>query len=263
MTTVPTPHRLPSWERALAEPLSESKWTIRCYDTVETTMDNARALLTEITPERPGLVLAQTQTLGRGRHGKRWDSTKGSLASTFVFQTELPLAAMAGYSLAVGCSISRVLQSLGCALLLKWPNDIYLSRTAKAGGVLIELQRHEGKSYVLTGIGLNLVELSREFPGTGALFSLTGGQQPGPCEVAALLASELLRDWETFQEQGFEPFRQEWLNQALFCGETISVQTGERIISGEFCDINAAGGMVIRSEGEEFEVHSGQIQMPH
>ncbi|MCB0333533.1 MAG: hypothetical protein KDD55_08540, partial [Bdellovibrionales bacterium] len=67
MNLSPASHRLSSWERALSETLVDSNWAIRCYDTVETTMDTARALLTEMSPEKPGLIIAQTQTLGRGR----------------------------------------------------------------------------------------------------------------------------------------------------------------------------------------------------
>ena len=98
-------------------------------------------------------VLADEQTSGRGRLGREWVSEAGNLyASVYLKEFSLPLTWIPHW---VGVSIARSLYRLGVdplRLRLKWPNDLFLDRTAKVGGILCE----KIDSGVVVGFGINL-----------------------------------------------------------------------------------------------------------
>jgi BirA family biotin operon repressor/biotin-[acetyl-CoA-carboxylase] ligase len=88
-------------------------------------------------------VVADHQTAGRGRLGRRWEGPPGSgLFVTFVLAFD-PLAVFR-------CGVAAA-EACGPAVRLKWPNDLML-REGKAGGVLAEAHGDR----VLVGIGVNL-----------------------------------------------------------------------------------------------------------
>jgi BirA family biotin operon repressor/biotin-[acetyl-CoA-carboxylase] ligase len=107
-------------------------------DGVPSTQDVARQLPVGT------VVVAEHQTAGRGRLGRRWEAPPGSalLASWVMPFNELaPLAA--GVAAAQAC---------GAAVRLKWPNDLLLEGR-KLGGILVERTGH--KCVVGTGINLH------------------------------------------------------------------------------------------------------------
>lgn len=99
------------------------------------------------------VVVADQQTAGRGRLGRRWEAPPGSaLLASFVLPAR-PLASLAaGVAAALAC---------GGEVRLKWPNDLLLDGR-KLGGILVE---QRGQRCVV-GIGVNL---SWAPPGAGRL----------------------------------------------------------------------------------------------
>ena len=102
-------------------------------------MRRARAGQTE-----PVLLVAETQTAGRGRLGRPWHGEVGH-ALTFSLGLMLKPADWSGLSLAVGLSLARSLDPHGeLGVRLKWPNDLWVKRPdtplgwGKLAGILIE-----------------------------------------------------------------------------------------------------------------------------
>jgi BirA family biotin operon repressor/biotin-[acetyl-CoA-carboxylase] ligase len=109
---------------------------------------------------RPVLVAAELQTAGRGRHGRRWRSARGT-GATFSIRRRMDCEQrkLAGLSVAVGLSSARALRGLGArGVTLKWPNDL-MARRRKLGGILIETRSSPAGGadgcVVIVGIGIN------------------------------------------------------------------------------------------------------------
>jgi BirA family biotin operon repressor/biotin-[acetyl-CoA-carboxylase] ligase len=148
----------------------------------------------------PQLLVAETQTAGRGRMGRQWQSQTGE-ALTFSLAWPLqPGTPLDGLSLAVGVALAEALDPAGSQLRLKWPNDLWLEGR-KLGGVLIEtLIQPQGPQAVVVGVGLNCVAPVMEPPAAGL-------QQLDPRWTPALALAavvpplvDLLSPW-----QGFTP----------------------------------------------------------
>jgi BirA family transcriptional regulator, biotin operon repressor / biotin---[acetyl-CoA-carboxylase] ligase len=112
----------------------------------------------------PTLLVAQSQTAGRGRLGRGWASQPGSSLTCSLGLPYNP-PSWAGLSLAVGVAVA---ESLHASIRLKWPNDLWLpsgSQDRKLGGILVETAAPlAGKGlgaerYVIIGLGLNIEPL--------------------------------------------------------------------------------------------------------
>ena len=129
--------------------------SVALYDSVGSTLDVAHRL----APESPSgtLIVADEQTAGRGRHGRRWSSEPG--AGLWLTLIERPADARALDVLALRCGLyaAEALQPLAReTICVKWPNDLY-SGGRKLAGILIETRwRGTAPDWVAIGFGLNV-----------------------------------------------------------------------------------------------------------
>ncbi len=142
------------WARRLGAPTAEF------HARIDSTNDRARELVRAGLP-LPALVVADRQSAGRGRRGRRWESdTPLGLWLTVAVATA-PSSTAHILPLRIGLAVARALESLvpDLRLAIKWPNDLTASG-GKLGGVLCE---RVGDA-LLAGIGLNLAHSRADLP---------------------------------------------------------------------------------------------------
>jgi BirA family transcriptional regulator, biotin operon repressor / biotin---[acetyl-CoA-carboxylase] ligase len=155
------------------------------------------------------VMLAHSQTAGRGRRGRNWRSAPGQ-GLTFSCGWNLPDSAPspAGLSLVAGLAVAEALESLGARnIRLKWPNDL-LADGAKLGGILVELVSGQRRSRrIIIGIGLNLRSASDELPPGAAALHQHLGAPPADEAVLARILLRLHARLEDFATHGFSALR--------------------------------------------------------
>ena len=176
----------------------------------------------------PVLLVAESQTAGRGRLGRQWHAQAG-YALTFSLGLMLHPADWSGLSLAVGLSVVESLDPQGAlGLGLKWPNDVWVPHHpkpwAKLAGILIEtaITQQENR-YCVIGVGVNIASPNSQdlsMPAIGlreqlaaaesALatsdMTLSLGATSAP-EALALIAKPLLSAVLAFESKGFAPLQ--------------------------------------------------------
>jgi len=220
-----------------------------CFGEVSSTMTLAREMRHLAAEDLPLAVVAKSQSAGRGRQGRVWHSTPGSLSLTYVFAHRGQVGELAGLSLMTGLAVSKALESLGVDILLKWPNDLCDSQGSKLGGILIEIVPDQELSYVLIGLGMNLeskIELDIPVTSLRELASKSFSRD----EIIKLLHERLSRDWRTFVSTGFTDFRTNWLERALYRGETLRVETVQESVEGLFVGVGEKGEIQLNVEGK-------------
>ncbi len=128
---------------------------VRLFEIVASTMDEAHAMAGAGAP--PGtMVLAEQQTAGRGRNGRRWSSPPRGIWLTLI-ERPADATALDVMSLRVGLAAARALDAFAAEpLRLKWPNDLYVD-TNKLAGTLVEARwRGERADWVAIGFGVNM-----------------------------------------------------------------------------------------------------------
>lgn len=129
------------------------------------------------------IVVAESQTAGRGRNGRSWVSPTGVglYMSAIVrppFLADLALALVPPMTLAIGIGLCDAVRACGVAAVLKWPNDVLVG-SKKLAGVLVESQSHGSRlEAVIIGIGVNL---SGELPAELAATAITLEQAEEDC----------------------------------------------------------------------------------
>lgn len=127
------------------------------YTEVSSTLDAAHLLAANGAPEGT-LVLAESQTAGRGRAGRAWSSESGKGIWLTLIERPVSRASLEVLSLRVGLAAAAALDAFTDEpIRLKWPNDLYVDGK-KLGGILIEVRwRDERPEWVTIGFGINVV----------------------------------------------------------------------------------------------------------
>lgn len=236
--------------------------TIHFLETVDSTNDEARRLLKNNQDFKDHIIIAESQTKGRGRLGRRWYSPPGNLYMTILKTPKISLAELSKISLIVGLSLHRVLKKYipeNHHLCLKWPNDILVNRN-KLGGILVETESYsiiddhmnDSLTCCLIGVGINLVS-SPELSNYSSCNLLEFTKDVPQPDVLALEISQSLDDLiETWETKGFDSLREEWLWNAYGLGKPVSAKAENGFqIYGRFLTINKDGAVVIMDETQQ------------
>ena len=216
-------------------------------------------------------LVANIQTAGKGRRGRRWESALGqNLTFSFLWRFTQGAAMLSGLSLVIGIALIRAFQKVGLnQALLKWPNDVLIFHEnihKKLAGILIELQGDmEGQSIAVIGIGINL-DLSKkqkdkiDQPAIDIKSCVKDKIEPN--ELLALIIKELATALSDFETKGFVTIKEEWKKYHAFQDKVIALTKGDgQIIHGRVSDISDDGAIVISNEKGEQTFSSGEVSI--
>src|SRR4030065_2927864 len=202
------------------------------YHRVATTMEAAKEMAKKGTAEGT-VIIADTQTAGRGRLGRAWLSPEGSLAMSLILKPSLdnlPQLVMIA-SLAVVRTIKKV---AGLETQIKWPNDV-LIKGKKVCGILIENEvKGDRVNFAIIGIGINVNFDPLAFPeieeiATSLSYEL--GAEISKVELISTLLFELEQLY--LEAQAGAPVYREWQEKKETLGRGIQVKTGGTVGKGK------------------------------
>jgi len=214
----------------------------------------------------PQLCVAETQTAGRGRRGKSWQSPSQGITFSLLRRFDLPGAQLAGLSLVAGCAVIAALESLGVrGIKMKWPNDI-LHADKKLSGLLIELRTAEnGRSDTITGVGLNYRGVGRahdiDQPYTD-LLQLLDSELPRRNLLIGELAATILESYARYERHGFAAFRSQWERYDAYNGREIELSQADGArVHGVSRGVADSGALKIQTESGLREYYSGEVSV--
>jgi BirA family biotin operon repressor/biotin-[acetyl-CoA-carboxylase] ligase len=210
------------------------------------------------------MVLAETQTAGRGRRGRLWLSPPGlNVYLSCLKRFDGGFAALSGLSLAVGVIVMRTLTTLGInGAGLKWPNDV-LSDGGKLAGILVELGgEYQGPCAAIIGVGLNvrLTPALHEQAGQPVNDLTTlAGKAPDRNRVAAALIAALADGLDQFEREGFAAFVDEYARYDLLHGKPLRVQGALGTLEGVGAGVDARGALLLRAQDGMHRIDSADV----
>jgi BirA family biotin operon repressor/biotin-[acetyl-CoA-carboxylase] ligase len=236
----------------------------------ETGSTNADLLAEAQAGAREGLVLvAEEQTAGRGRMGRRWISPpRRALTFSVLLRPAVPAGLLGWVPLLAGVAVASALEyTAGVDARLKWPNDVLVDG-AKIAGILAE----RWGSAVVVGTGINVLQQRGELPVPTAT-SLLMAQEVGPADDAdtreRLLTAVLdefarwYRAWLDQPRPGDADgcgLREEYLRRSGTVGAAVTVMLpGGQNLTGTAAGIDAAGRLEIRTPAGLVQVSAGDV----
>ncbi|OOG66363.1 biotin--[acetyl-CoA-carboxylase] ligase [Rhodanobacter sp. B04] len=217
------------------------------------------------------VLLAETQTAGRGRRGRKWLSPPGlNLYLSCLKRFESGFAALSGLSLAVGVIVLRAMESLDIAGAgLKWPNDLLAIEDGrpggKLGGILVELSgEYQGPCAAIIGIGLNLRLTPALHAQAGQpasdIAALAGGTPPDRNRMAAALIAGLVEGLEQFERDGFAGFVADYGRHDLLHGQPLQLSGSLGMFGGIGAGVDHRGALQVRlADGSLRSIDSGDV----
>lgn len=218
-------------------------WTLHECDSLPSTNDFAR----DLAPWHA--IRAKSQTGGRGRHGRRWESGPGGLWVSAVLPLEPPGQGWNAFPLAAGLAVAMILRGLGLReARLRWPNDVLVGRK-KICGILMERYAHDR---VVVGLGINIANApGRDAPELqGSATSLAEELPIAP--PAEEIYEELLRALRAIHgrvaEEGFASLSDD-INHYWGGERAVEVELADETVRGTFLGIDRRGDLLVDAGG--------------
>ena len=252
-------------ERLLRHAPGLGGWDLRMYTETDSTHDRLWAGLEQGDIRSGCACLAEYQTAGRGRRGRRWHSPPGrNLYLSLYWRFDQDPSALTGLSLALGLAVARSLESLGLRDIgLKWPNDLQV-RGRKLAGLLVELRGQSGGPVdVVAGLGLNYgMEPSTviDQPWTD-LHQCMSGEIPGRNECAGVLLQALAESLSGYEPGRFPEVREAWERFDVLNHRSVSVQGPRDEIRGIARGLAEDGALRVEVDGRVRCFSSGEVRV--
>ena len=242
---------------------------VHWYPEVGSTNDLAAGMAERGAPEGR-LVVANAQSAGRGRQGRRWVSPPG--AGLYVSTVLRPLPhAIPLITIAAGVAVAEGIQSAtGLTPGLKWPNDVYISNR-KAAGVLAEasspsvgadLQVGPSVPWVILGIGINVMPAAYP-PEIAARATSIEGELGRAADRGLLLAeclAALAARYEDLQSGRMAAVTEAWRARAASTlGRRVRWDAAGVDQEGVAENIDDGGALIVRTAAGPARIISGEV----
>ena len=236
------------------------------HRSLDSTNTLAKELAAQGAPEGT-LVLAEEQSAGRGRMGRRWVSPgyvnllfslllRPRIHKDQVFVTTMILAL---------ATIKAVESRTGLTSTIKWPNDIFV-RGKKLGGILTEFSlRQEEIDYVVVGLGLNVNWSPHRTEDASRLATSILAETGSRISRNDLLVT-LLRIFEPYYGKvlsgQIDDFYKTWNEASMIIGRNVEIITPVEKTHGRALRIDRSGALIIEDDtGKEQRIISGEVSV--
>jgi BirA family transcriptional regulator, biotin operon repressor / biotin---[acetyl-CoA-carboxylase] ligase len=244
----------------------EIGWRIHYFESLPSTQQHAAELVAR-GAEHGEVVIAESQSAGRGRMNRRWHSPPDvNLYLSIVLRSRMPLEAIPQLSLVAGLALAEAVETAAPGLVgLKWPNDLWLGRK-KAGGILAEtIAEGERIAAVILGIGINVNmradEISEELRRIATSIRAATGVECDRIALAAALFSRLNNRYMEAESLGFEHLRPAWEKYSVLTGARVTVESAAGRQSGVVTGIDRDGALLIEDRGAVSRIVAGDVSL--
>jgi BirA family biotin operon repressor/biotin-[acetyl-CoA-carboxylase] ligase len=228
---------------------------------VPSTMDLAFQLGVDGSPEGT-VVLCETQTKGRGRMGRPWNSPKSKgIYMSIILRPALSPADVAQITLLSAVVVREAVQKVSQVdVTIKWPNDLLVQRK-KVAGILTELSAEMDRvRFCVVGIGINVNTPLSALP-SGATSLKKAAKRP---LKRVEIVQEILRSLERWNDglkaKGFRPVLDAWKKHSSTLGQRIRIADQNGSTQGVAVDLDERGAILIRNaKGDLVKKMTGDI----
>ncbi|MFM7795859.1 MAG: biotin--[acetyl-CoA-carboxylase] ligase, partial [Candidatus Nitrosotenuis sp.] len=252
------------WE--ISEGLKTKKLGKKIYyfDVLESTQNFANGISRK--KENFGAtVIAESQTLGKGRQGREWISPKGGIWLSVILEPEFDLYKITLIPFAVAVALANAIEkTLRIQTKLKWPNDITLNGK-KVAGIIIDASIESTKiESIVIGVGINFnvnskkieskIKKKTNFYGVS---SLVNDKKVKPAVLVKEFFIELEKILNKLSENKTNELTNEWIKRSSTIGQTVTVTDTDGKITGKAVGLDKDGSLIIKHSGKLTRITSG------
>ncbi|MDX8388088.1 MAG: biotin--[acetyl-CoA-carboxylase] ligase [Ghiorsea sp.] len=239
-------------------------FNIQHFESIDSTNKEAMRQAVESVDE--GLVvIADEQSKGKGRLGRKWHTINHSLAMTILLRPDIQAVDVPKMSLLTAVALHEALSNFAPNIGIKWPNDLLINGK-KVSGILTEM-RCEGSRVkaVILGMGINISKPEQDWPEdiTQPAIDLetASGNHIDKNEVLSTILKSIDK-WHTcFLAEGFAPIHQAWWKAHVASGKIVRVHDGTTYIEGIAHALADDGALRLLVNGVEQRIIAGDVSL--
>lgn len=241
------------------------KQAFEVHGAIGSTNDRARSMA-EAGAQEGAVVIAESQSAGRGRLGRQWFSPEeGGIFLSMILRPAISPAKAPVMTLMTAVSLAEALNRLTDAdIRIKWPNDI-MCGDRKLAGISTEIRSDmDMVAYVIVGIGINVNTPAGEFTGELRRIATSVMAETGVrinrCALVRILLERFERNYHVLLSEGAGTIIDTWKRFAGILGKRIAVDILGTRHEGRVVDVEDSGVLVLEDEaGCRRRFHSGDI----
>lgn len=242
----------------------DTKWAgcdIVYFEETDSTNKQARMLARE-GAKHGTLVIADTQSAGRGRRGRGWISPAGEgVFMSLIVRPEMPPSEVAKMSLTLALAVARAIErETGLDARIKWPNDIVIGGR-KVCGLLLEMDATAEKvNSIVAGVGINVHQsvFDEEIAHTASSLDLLCGRRVSRSAIVRAFLEEFERAAAFADEEMMQAYR----GRSATIGQRVQVIGLSGTYTGTAQGITESGTLLVEADdGEVREVLAADVSV--
>lgn len=204
------------------------------------------------------VVIADSQSEGKGRLNRKWYSTKDKMAQfSILFCPDIPISNIPSIVHVAALSVLKALTKITKPVFtIKHPNDIYVDNR-KCCGILCEMKRTDTKTYVIVGIGINVNQLEEDFVSKikdkAISLKIAFDKEYSVVKVIENVIERLEYFYDKFVENGFCELKDEIIKNSLVIGKRIIVRKDDVTVRYTAVGYDDDGFLLIQNDSGSIE----------
>ena len=240
--------------------------TIHCFSEVASTNDLAKEMAA-IGAKEGTVIIAETQTSGKGRLGRKWTSPKGGIWLSTILRPKLSAKDIPKITLMTSLAVAKAISQLfNLKTEVKWPNDVLIN-AKKVCGILTEANtRGDITNFVVVGIGINAnieyASLPKQVRKNATSLKHELKREIDREQFLRVLLEKMEHYYVMLINGKFNPVLKEWKSLCGFLGSYVEVTSWEEKIEGWAIDVDENGALIIKlHDGTLRKVLSGDVSL--
>ena len=238
------------------------------YDYKEVTSTNKLAKIKAAEGAKEGtLLIAETQTAGRGRLGKVWDSPEGTgIWMSIILRPPILPQDVSGITLIAGLAICKGIREItNLPAYIKWPNDVIINGR-KVCGILTEMSAEmERVNYVIVGIGINVntKNIPQDLQEIATSLSIEGEKKYSRKDIVAATLTSFEKYYKEYlSDESLSPLLDRYKDLCITLKSKVQIIGKDETYQATPVDIDKTGALIVdKKDGKREIITSGEVSV--
>jgi len=227
------------------------------YLLLDSTQEEAKRLFLK-GEELPFFVIAEKQSKGRGRLGRRWVSEEGGVWLTYAFKPDKQVNLLIS-NYAASLIVKGIIEELGADCSVKWPNDLFV-KGAKVCGIISDAEYY-GNEPVLVALGIGL-NVENDISMIDARYPVTSLKDVLKRDIDRNeIATQIVRRiTDRFTNMDRDEVMKEYLHALDIMGKRVKIKVDDYYVEGIAEGIDEEGLLIINVGEKKVHLADGELQ---
>lgn len=240
------------------------KGEVMAFDSIDSTNTYLKGLAADGQKEGT-VVIAKSQTMGRGRLGRSFHSAENGLYLSLLLRPEKSAEASLLITVAASVAVALAIEKVtGKQTEIKWVNDIYLN-SKKVSGILTEgaINPETAKlSYAVLGVGVNIFTPKGDFPDEIKNIATAIYESDNGKNILPTLAAEIINIFMDFYKKlEQKEYLTEYKKRSILTGKEVSYVSDGTMYTGKVLGIDDDARLLLLVNGEKIALNAGEVSV--